>query len=163
MRFLPSPGGGKRPRPGRPGPDRPLRRFYPDITPFFIRTSHYSIFFPQAPEKLPGIPPHRPAKTGEGKRGNFGEKAALPGKFRRKSAENGRNFSRDFRGGKAPRGGCPGALSMQFGIPGGNHFTILAISSAKFSCFVSMPSPFSKRTALTKVTLPPSFLAASAI
>ena len=40
------------------------------------------------------------------------------------------------------------------------YFASFAISSAKFSCFFSMPSPFSKRTASFKVTAPPSFLAA---
>ena len=42
-------------------------------------------------------------------------------------------------------------------------FTMEAISAAKFSCFFSMPSPFSKRTASLKVTVPPSALAAEAI
>ncbi len=39
----------------------------------------------------------------------------------------------------------------------------LAISSAKFSCFFSMPSPFSKRTAFLKVMVPPRVLATEAI
>ena len=38
-------------------------------------------------------------------------------------------------------------------------FTMEAISSAKFSCFFSMPSPFSKRTASLKAILPPRDLA----
>ena len=42
-------------------------------------------------------------------------------------------------------------------------FTMEAISSAKFSCFFSMPSPFSKRMAFLKATLPPRALAAEAI
>ena len=42
-------------------------------------------------------------------------------------------------------------------------FTREAISSAKFSCFFSMPSPFSNRTAVLKVMAPPSSLAAWAI
>ena len=41
-------------------------------------------------------------------------------------------------------------------------FTMEAISSAKFSCFFSMPSPFSKRTASLKAMLPPRLLAAAA-
>ena len=43
------------------------------------------------------------------------------------------------------------------------YFTREAISSAKFSCFFSMPSPFSNRTAVLKVIAPPSSLAAWAI
>ena len=47
--------------------------------------------------------------------------------------------------------------------PGRHPFTREAISSAKFSCFFSMPSPFSNRTAVLKVIAPPSSLAAWAI
>lgn len=47
--------------------------------------------------------------------------------------------------------------------PGRYPFTREAISSAKFSCFFSMPSPFSNRTAVLKVMAPPSSLAAWAI
>ena len=46
---------------------------------------------------------------------------------------------------------------------GDQPFTKEAISSAKFSCFFSMPSPFSNRTAVLKVMAPPSSLAAWAI
>ena len=42
------------------------------------------------------------------------------------------------------------------------YLASLAISSAKFSCFFSMPSPFSKRTASLKVMVPPRALAAEA-
>ena len=49
------------------------------------------------------------------------------------------------------------------GYLGKRYLIMEAISAAKFSSFFSIPSPFSKRTASLKVTVPPSALAALSI
>ena len=59
---------------------------------------------------------------------------------------------------KGPDTLCPAPIRLCNYLP-----SCLAISSAKFSCFFSMPSPFSKRMASLKVMEPPRALAEAAI
>ncbi len=76
-----------------------------------------------------------------------------------------KTLGRRIRGGHREEGNGAGAFAPAPVSPvwADQPFTMEAISSAKFSCFFSMPSPFSKRTASLKATLPPSALAAEAI
>ncbi len=62
-----------------------------------------------------------------------------------------------------PAAACAGPAGLRDAPGSGDQpFTRDAISSAKFSCFFSMPSPFSKRTASLKAIVPPRDLAAEA-
>ena len=70
-------------------------------------------------------------------------------------------FRSTLKAAKRPRPGCPerGLVDKSYLF----MFICAATSAAKSSTFFSMPSPFSKRTALTKRTVPPRALAAEAI
>ena len=96
------------------------------------------------------------------------KKGPITGKLLQDRAEFRMELQKRARGNEFPRALSGQVMRDNVSVLRGTEtadqpFTMEAISSAKFSCFFSMPSPFSKRMASLKVTLPPSALAAEAI
>lgn len=107
--------------------------------------------------------PFAPATAWAAERGQYNSTASLAPWGGPRLASIGLMESRQRRN-RDLRHGRRSLPVMSRGYKPGRHpFTREAISSAKFSCFFSMPSPFSNRTAVLKVIAPPSSLAAWAI